>query len=191
MDEFIDNFKKSLQNGDYERMVKFEQKRLRKYKISHQFEAGETIDIIWDKVSEGKITYKNDIPFIAFMIEQIKNIISGKLYRNAKIFDGYKDYDELLEYSQSNNMFTVNELNYILSNIDLELLKNTIFKIILNDDEEAALILEDFIAGKTIKEIAAEWNLSESKTYSALRRARYKIEKELPDDLRGENRKAI
>ena len=64
-------------------------------------------------------------------------------------------------------------------------------KIILNDDEEAALILEDFIAGKTIKEIAAEWNLSESKTYSALRRARYKIEKELPDDLRGENRKAI
>ena len=172
-------------------MVKFEQKRLRKYKISHQFEAGETIDIIWDKVSEGKITYKNDIPFIAFMIEQIKNIISGKLYRNAKIFDGYKDYDELLEYSQSNNMFTVNELNYILSNIDLELLKNTIFKIILNDDEEAALILEDFIAGKTIKEIAAEWNLSESKTYSALRRARYKIEKELPDDLRGENRKAI
>lgn len=191
MDEFNQKMKEAIINGDYESWILFEQKRLRLFNLTHKFEEGEIIDAVWNKVEDGEITFKSDIDFNKFMTMQIKSLISNEIYRLKNKFDGYKDHETLYKYFENNKLFDRNELNYIIENIDLKRMKEIIFDEILADDIEANFVLEQWIMEKPIKEIAEDLKLTEKETYSALRRARYKIEKQLPSEFIRNIRRAI
>lgn len=191
MDEFNQKMKEAIINGDYESWILFEQKRLRLFNLTHKFEEGEIIDAVWNKVEDGEITFKSDIDFNKFMTMQIKSLISNEIYRLKNKFDGYKDHETLYKYFENNKLFDRNELNYIIENIDLNRMKEIIFDEILADDIEANFVLEQWIMEKPIKEIAEDLKLTEKETYSALRRARYKIEKQLPSEFIRNIRRAI
>ncbi|MAT56757.1 MAG: hypothetical protein CMF23_02145 [Ignavibacteriae bacterium] len=191
MDEFNQKMKEAITNGDYESWILFEQKRLRLFNLTHKFEEGEIIDAVWNKVEDGEITFKSDIDFNKFMTMQIKSLISNEIYRLKNKFDGYKDHETLYKYFENNKLFDRNELNYIIENIDLKRMKEIIFDEILADDIEANFVLEQWIMEKPIKEIAEDLKLTEKETYSALRRARYKIEKQLPSEFIRNIRRAI
>lgn len=191
MDEFNQKMKEAITNGDYESWILFEQKRLRLFNLTHKFEEGEIIDAVWNKVEDGEITFKSDIDFNKFMTMQIKSLISNEIYRLKNKFDGYKDHETLYKYFENNKLFDRNELNYIIENIDLNRMKEIIFDEILADDIEANFVLEQWIMEKPIKEIAEDLKLTEKETYSALRRARYKIEKQLPSEFIRNIRRAI
>lgn len=184
MEEFLEKFKTSLEKGDYEDWIEFEQKRLNILGIQHQFEIGETIDMIFEGIKKGKITFKPSVNFNAFMKMQIRSAISKHMKRLTNKFDGYKDQESLDIYKTKNGELTEEEYTYIEQNYDLAKLEHICFEKILADDEEASLTLMLLTDGKEVKKIATELNITEKQVNNALRRARYKLEKYLPKEFK-------
>ncbi len=184
MEKFLVNFKKSLENGIYEELLDFEQSWLRFQKISHHFTPGETIDMIYEGIESGNITYKPEINFTAFMKVQIKNMVSNRLKRLKNKFNGYFDEEKLQDLERSNGEMTENEIRHIEKNYDLEKLEEVCFEKILGGDEIASISLMEFIDGKKVKEIAEYLGIEEDEVYSGIRRGRYKIKKYLPDEFK-------
>lgn len=184
MEDFLNKFKAGLENGDYYNWIKFEQSYLAGFGIKHQFEEGETIDIIYEKIEKGDVTFKNDIDFNSFMVMQIKSVVANHRKRLKNHFDGYKEHDELDLYKAKNGELTEVEIKLIEKNHDLKSLEYTVYDLILKDDDEASLCLMLKCEGKQVKEIAQELNMTETEVNNGLRRAHYKLDKNLPDEFK-------
>lgn len=189
MEIFLENFREALENGLYEELIRFEQSRLKKFGILHQFEIGETIDMIYDGIDSGEITYKPEINFAAFMKMQIRSMISKRIKRRVNNFDGYHDEETLNNFRTQNGELTEAEVKYIEQTYDLNKLEELCFEKILADDEPAAICLLEYTNGKKVKEIAEYIGSTEEEAYSSLRRARYKLEKYLPEEFNSIKRK--
>jgi len=184
MENFLLNLKKSLEDGVFEELLDFEQSWLRFRQISHHFTPGETIEMIYEGIESGNITYKPEINFTAFMKVQIKNMVSNRLKRLKNKFNGYFDEEKLQDLERSNGEMTESEIKYIESNYDLEKLEEICFEKILGDDEIASICLMEFTNGKKVKEIVEDLGMKEDDVYSGIRRARYKIKKYLPEEFK-------
>lgn len=184
MEEFLDKFKAALQNGDYYNWIKFEQSYINGLGVQHQFEEGETIDKVYEKIENGDITFKNNVDFNAFMVMQIKSVVANHMKRLKNHFVGYKDHGSLNIYKARNGELTETEIKLIETKHDLKNLEQICYDEILKDDEEASLCLMLKCEGKSVKEIAGELKITEADANNALRRAHYKLTKYLPVEFK-------
>lgn len=125
----------------------------------------DTYLVVW------KNQYKLDLDkkLSSYLVGIVKNLIKQKYHMFYKVAENIEDYEDKL--------ITNEKIDIVIENNEMNRMIIEILNKMKNDEKE--IFYEFYFYSRKIKEIALEYNISESKVKIKLHRTRNKIRKEL------------